>query len=79
MASKGSSSQCCGSVRVSPCADVELVIINIVQEHIDTAEVVSGDVDLLAEKAQPHVLLAEYLGKLQAAGSRNRRQGHRPC
>ena len=47
IASKGSSSQCAGSVSVDP------------------AQVVGGQVDLLAEEPSAHVLLTEHLCELQ--------------
>jgi hypothetical protein len=50
-------------------ADVEFVVADIVQEHIDAAEVVGGEVDFLPEKAQPHVPLAQYLGEFEEQGA----------
>ena len=45
--------------------DVELIKINIVQEHIDTAQVVGRQVDFLTEEALTHILLAQNLSRLQ--------------
>ena len=36
--------------------DVELRKLHVMQEHIDTAEVVSGDVDFLSKVAKPHAV-----------------------
>ena len=49
--------------------DIELVVADIVKEHVDTAQVVGGDVDLLPEEAFPHVFRAKYLGELQKKGT----------
>ncbi|MBT9151379.1 MAG: hypothetical protein DDT40_01572 [candidate division WS2 bacterium] len=39
------------------------------EKHIDAAEVVGGDVNLLTVKAQPDVFLAENFGKIQEQGT----------
>ena len=39
--------------------DVKFVVVNIMQEHVDTAEVVGRDIDLLPIKALPDVAGAE--------------------
>ena len=41
--------------------NIEFVKINIVQEHIDTAQVVGRQVDFLPEEALPDVLFAQNL------------------
>lgn len=46
-----------------PVCDVELVVVDVVQEHVDTAQVVGGDVDLLSEESLPDVVLSEDLDK----------------
>ena len=43
--------------------NVELVKANIVEEHIDAAKVVGGDVDFLPEVAELHPVLAQHLGQ----------------
>ena len=45
--------------------DVELLVRDVVQEHVDPAQVVGGQVDLLAEVALPHLAVAEDLLVLQ--------------
>ena len=45
--------------------DVELLVVDVVQKHVDAAEVVGGDIDFLAEESGTHILLAQYFGKLQ--------------
>ena len=50
--------------------DVKLVVVDVVQEHVDAAKVVSGDVDFLPKEAHTYVLLAQQLGKLQQQGTR---------
>lgn len=53
-----------GDQRILP-HDVKFVKVNIVQEHIDAAEVVGGQVDLLPEKAPLDIVLAQHLFHLQ--------------
>ncbi len=53
-----------GDQRILP-HDVEFIKLNVVQEHIDAAEVVDGQVDLLPEKAPLDVVLAQHLFHLQ--------------
>ena len=36
--------------------DVELLVIDIVQEHVDAAKVVGGEVDFLAKEALAHIV-----------------------
>ena len=50
--------------------DVELIKINIVQEHIDTAQVVGRQVDFLAEEALTDVFFAQNLSRLQQQRAR---------
>ena len=45
--------------------NVELVVADIMQEHVDAAEVIGGQVDLLPIKALADVVLAQDLGKVQ--------------
>ena len=45
--------------------DLELLVRDVVQEHVDPAQVVGGQVDLLAEVALPHLAVAEDLLVLQ--------------
>lgn len=54
--------------------NVELGVADVVQEHVDAAQVVGGQVDLLTEKALPDMLFAEDLGKVeqQRAGTASR-------
>ena len=42
--------------------DIELVEADVVQEHIDAAEVVGGEVDLLTVEALTDVVFAQHLG-----------------
>ena len=44
---------------ISECiamADIKLVVVYIMQEHVNPAKVVCGKVDLLAEKPQARIL-----------------------
>ena len=50
--------------------DIKLIKTYIVQEHIDTAEVVGGEVDLLTIETITHILFAEDLGELQQQRTR---------
>ena len=45
--------------------DVEMVVVDIVQEHIHTAEVISLQVDFLTEEAVDDIPCAEYLLELK--------------
>ncbi len=45
--------------------DVEVLKPDVMQMHVDAAEVVSGDVDLLTEKALADILFPEDLGRFQ--------------
>lgn len=45
--------------------DAELVKLNIMQEHIDAAKVVGGQVDFLAIEAPLNIVLAQHLFHLQ--------------
>ena len=49
--------------------DVKFVVVNVVQEHIDAAEVVGRDIDLLPVKALPDVAGAENFCSLQKQGT----------
>ena len=50
--------------------NVEMVIIHIVQEHVDAAQVVCGQILLLAEEALSDLILAQHFDGLQQQGSR---------
>ena len=49
--------------------DVEFVKAHVVEEHIDAAEVVGGNIDLLPEVAELHPVLAQHLGSFQQQGT----------
>ena len=53
-----------GDQRILP-HDVEFIKLDVMQEHIDAAEVVGGQVDLLPEKPPLDVILAQHLFHLQ--------------
>ena len=65
MASNGSSSQCWGGDQRIAVGDVKFIVVNVVEEHIDAAEVVGSDIDLLPVKALPDVARAQNLSRLQ--------------
>ncbi|MBT9137254.1 MAG: hypothetical protein DDT34_02342 [Firmicutes bacterium] len=48
-----------------PMRDIELVVVDIMQKHIDATEVIGGDVYFLSVEAQTDVLLAENFGELE--------------
>ena len=50
--------------------DAEVGEVDVVQEHVDPAQVVSGQVDLLAEEPAAHILLTEHLRELQQQRAR---------
>ena len=55
-------------LRLSECifvSDIEFIVINIVQKHIDTAEIVCGNVALLPEKALTHLVFSKNFGGFQ--------------
>ena len=45
--------------------NAELVELNVVQEHIDAAKVVGGQVDLLTVEASLDIILAQHFFHLQ--------------
>ena len=45
--------------------DIELIKADIMQEHVNTAKVIGGDVDLLTEKADLYGILAQNLFDLE--------------
>ncbi len=50
-------------------ADVEPVVVDVVKEHIDTAEVVGGGVDFLSEIAEVGIVVPDGFGKLHKQGT----------
>ena len=50
--------------------DAEVGEVDVVQEHVDPAQVVGGQVDLLSEEPAAHVLLTEHLRELQQQRAR---------
>ena len=54
--------------------NVELLVVDVVQEHVDPAQVVGGQVDLLAKEPLTHVFLAQHLGELQQQRTRAARR-----
>lgn len=60
ISSNGSSSQCAGGQRIL-AGNIKFVISDVMQKHIDAAEVVSRDVDLLPVKAVTDGVLAKHL------------------
>ena len=58
-------------------SNIKIVVVDIVQEHVDTAEVVGGEIDFLPIETQPNIFLARTLANLRAE-SQNRRLDRRP-
>ena len=54
--------------------NVELVKTNIMQEHIDTAQVVSSDIDFLSVKSVSNRILAKNLLRFQKQRTRSARR-----
>ena len=50
--------------------DIKLVVVNVVQEHIDTAKVVCGKVNLLTIETLTHIVPSEYLCRFQEQRTR---------
>ena len=50
--------------------DVKLIVVDIVEEHIDAAQVVGSDIDLLPVKALPHMIAAQNLSRLEQQRTR---------
>ena len=42
-----------------------MVVVDVVQKHIDAAKIVGGQIDLLPIKTAPHILFAQNLGKFK--------------
>ena len=60
-------------LRVHKCifvSNVKLVVVNIVQEHIDTAKVIGGEVDLLTIETLTNILFAKDLRCFQKKRTR---------
>lgn len=49
---------------------VEVLVVDVVQEHIDARQVVRGQVDFLPIEPLPNVLFSEHLRKLQQQRAR---------
>ena len=56
---------------------VELIVVDVMQMHVDSTEVICGDVDLLAKETLSDIVFPQYLCCLQK--QRIRRRDHRPC
>ena len=65
MASNGSSSQCLGSTKSIAVFNTEFIVTDVMQEHINTAKVVGGDVDFLTEKSIANIIFTEDFRKFQ--------------
>ena len=52
-------------------SDVEFLIVDVMEEHIDTTEIVGGDVDLLTIKSLTNIVFSEYFSKLEKKRSRS--------
>ena len=55
-------------LRVHKCifvSDIKLIVVDIVQEHIDAAKVVGGEVNFLTIKTLTNILFAENLCSFQ--------------
>lgn len=50
-------------------ADIELVVVDVMQEHVDPAKIVGSDVDFLPKETLPHILLTQHLGGLEEEGA----------
>ena len=50
--------------RIAEC-DIELIVVDIVKEHVNAAKVVSCDINLLTIEALAHVIAAENFGKVK--------------
>ena len=53
-----------GKQRIAQC-NIELFVVDIVQEHVDAAKIVGGNIDLLPIESLTHILLAEHFGEFQ--------------
>ena len=49
--------------------NVEFVVSNIMEKHIDTAEVVCSNIDFLPEEALPYIFPADEFPCLQKKGA----------
>ena len=52
-----------------PMGNVKFVIANIMEKHIDTAEVVCSNIDFLPEEALPYIFPADEFPRLQKKGA----------
>ena len=53
-----------GKQRIAQC-NIELFVVDIVQEHVDAAKIVGGNIDLLPIESLTHILFAEHFGEFQ--------------
>ena len=51
--------------------DVELLIIDVVEKHIDTTEIVGGNIDLLPIESLSYIVFSEYFCELQKERTRS--------
>ena len=51
-------------------SDIKIVVVDVVQKHIDAAEVESSEVDFLSIETLPDVFFAQYFGKFQKQRTR---------
>ena len=45
--------------------NIKLVVINIMQKHIDTAKIISCNIDFLSKKSLTHIFFAKNFGKFK--------------
>ncbi len=45
--------------------NIKVIVVDIVQKHVDPAEVIDREVDFLPKESYSYIFLAENLGKLQ--------------
>lgn len=48
-----------------PVGNVKLIVVDVVEEHIDATQVIGSDIDLLPVKALPHMIAAQNLSRLE--------------
>ena len=58
---------------------IKFIVINIVQEHIDTAKVVGGNVDFLPEEALTNSVFSKYFRSFQQQRTATAKPDRIPC
>jgi CheY-like chemotaxis protein len=51
--------------------NIKIIIIDVMQEHVDATEVVDGEINLLPKKTLPHIFLTKNFDEFQKQRTRS--------